>query len=107
VRGLATTVERISAGLVALESIAYAVNESFIAYCASRGDTETVAIYRDYIQPDERAHQQLGRELLARYATSPESMRLALDTVARVLELAAQTRARAAQRLGTACFPGC
>ena len=65
-RGLASTVERIAAGLFTLESIAYAVNENFMAFCAARGDDETVRIYREYIQPDERAHQELGQRLLAK-----------------------------------------
>jgi uncharacterized ferritin-like protein (DUF455 family) len=106
-KGLETTVERIAAGLVTLESIAYGVNENFMALCASRGDAETVRIYRDYIQPDERAHQQLGQSLLAKYATTPELQTLARATVARVLEIATAARAQAAAKLGTACFPGC
>ena len=106
-RGLTTTVERIAAGLFTLESIAYGVNENFMAFCERRGDAETVRIYREYIQPDEHAHQQLGQRLLARYATTPELQQLAHDTVGRLLEIASTTRASAAARLGTACFPGC
>jgi len=106
-RGLTTTVERIAAGLFTLESIAYGVNENFMALCAQRGDAETVRIYREYIQPDEAAHQQLGQRLLARYAVTPELQQTARDTVARLLEIAGTTRAAAAARLGTACFPGC
>ena len=106
-KGLSTTVERVAAGLFTLESIAYAVNENFIKFCELRGDAETVRIYRQYIQPDERAHQQLGQRLLAKYATTPELEQLARDTVARLLEIASSTRANAAARLGTACFPGC
>ena len=106
-RGLSSTVERVAAGLVTLESIAYGVNENFMALCAERGDHETVRIYRDYIQPDERAHQQLGQELLAKYATTPEQQQLARDTVGKLLEIAGAARARAAQKLGTSCFPGC
>jgi uncharacterized ferritin-like protein (DUF455 family) len=106
-RGLTTTVERIAAGLFTLESIAYGVNENFMAFCEKRGDAETVRIYREYIQPDERAHQQLGQRLLAKYAATPELEQLARDTVARLLEIAGATRANAAARLGTACFPGC
>jgi uncharacterized ferritin-like protein (DUF455 family) len=106
-RGLTTTVERIAAGMVTLESIAYGVNENFIALCEQRGDAETVRIYREYIQPDERRHQQLGRALLAKYAATPEHQQLAHATVARLLEIAGATRASAAARLGTACFPGC
>jgi hypothetical protein len=66
-----------------------------------------VRIYREYIQPDEQAHQQLGRRLLATYATTPELQQVARDTVGRLLEIAGATRASAAARLGTACFPGC
>jgi uncharacterized ferritin-like protein (DUF455 family) len=106
-RGLTTTVERIAAGLFTLESIAYGVNENFMAFCARRGDDETVRIYREYIQPDEQAHQQLGQRLLAKYATTPEQHLLAQGAVARLLEIASVTRATAAVRLGTACFPGC
>jgi uncharacterized ferritin-like protein (DUF455 family) len=106
-RGLTTTVERIAAGLFTLESIAYGVNENFMAFCDQRGDAETVRIYREYIQPDERAHQQLGQRLLAKYATTPALEQLARDTVSRLIEIAGATRATAAARLGTACFPGC
>ena len=104
---LSTTVERIAAGLFALESIAYAVNENFMAVCERRGDAETVRIYRDFIQPDERAHQQLGRQLLDKYAVGPEAQGAAQAAVAKVLEMAAAGRAQAAERMGTACFPGC
>jgi uncharacterized ferritin-like protein (DUF455 family) len=106
-RGLTATVERIAAGLFTLESIAYGVNENFMALCDQRGDAETVRIYREYIQPDEQAHQQLGQRLLARHATTPELQQRARDTVGRLLEIAGATRASAAARLGTAAFPGC
>jgi uncharacterized ferritin-like protein (DUF455 family) len=106
-KGLSTTVERIAAGLFTLESIAYAVNENFMTFCDRRGDAETIRIYREYIQPDERAHQQLGQRLLAKYATTPELQRAAWNAVAKVLEIAAAARTQAAQRMGTACFPGC
>ena len=106
-RSLSTTVERVAAGLFALESIAYAVNENFMAFCDRRGDAETVRIYREYIQPDERRHQQLGRQLLVKYATDPISQERAKRAVGRVLEIATAARAQAAERIGTACFPGC
>jgi uncharacterized ferritin-like protein (DUF455 family) len=106
-RGLTTTVERVAAGLFTLESIAYGVNENFMAFCDARGDTETVRIYREYIQPDERAHQQLGHRLLASHATTPELQQRVRDTVGKLLEIAGATRATAAARLGTAAFPGC
>ena len=106
-RGLSTTVERIAAGLFTLESIAYAVNENFMTFCQQRGDVETVRIYREFIQPDERAHQLLGRRLLGKYASTPELQSAARETVAKVLDIAAASRAQAALRLGSACFPGC
>jgi len=76
-------------------------------FCDRRGDAETVRIYREYIQPDERAHQQLGQRLLAKYAITPELQGAARNAVARVLEIASAARTQAAQRMGTACFPGC
>jgi uncharacterized ferritin-like protein (DUF455 family) len=106
-RGLGSTVERIAAGLFTLESIAYGVNEYFMALCTARGDLETVRIYRDYIQPDERAHQELGRQLLAKYAATADDQRRARDTVGKLLEIASAARAKAASVLGTSCFPGC
>jgi uncharacterized ferritin-like protein (DUF455 family) len=106
-KGIPDTVQRIAAGLFTLESIAYAVNENFIAFCEAHGDGETARIYRDYIQPDERTHQELGQRLLEKYATTPEAQRVARETVVKVLEIAAAARAQAAERMGTACFPGC
>jgi hypothetical protein len=106
-RSLSTTVERIAAGLFTLESIAYGVNENFMAFCRARGDAETVRIYREYIQPDEQRHQQLGRQLLVKYAGEPARQDDAKRAVARVLEIAAAARALAAGKMGTACFPGC
>lgn len=106
-RTLSTTVERIAAGLFTLESIAYGVNENFMAFCDQRGDAETVRIYREYIQPDEKRHQQLGRRLLAKYATESTIQERAKEVVGRVLEIATSARAQAAEKMGTACFPGC
>lgn len=106
-RSLSTTVERIAAGLFTLESIAYSVNENFMTFCQQRGDGETVRIYREYIQPDERAHQLLGRRLLTKYADTPALERAARETVGKVLDIATAARAQAAARLGSACFPGC
>ena len=106
-KGLSGTVARIAAGLFTLESIAYSVNESFITYCEGHGDAETVRIYREFIQPDELAHGQLGRQLLVKYAISPEQRVTARDTASRVLAIAGAARAKAAERMGVACFPGC
>lgn len=104
---LGTTVERVAAGLFALESIAYGVNENFIAYCRAHGDDATVTLYESIIQPEEREHQAIGRVLLDKYATTAEARERAMATVDRVLEIAATTRAAAAGRLGVTCFPGC
>lgn len=101
------TVARVAAGLFALESIAYGVNENFIAYCRAHGDAETVRIYETIIQPEEREHQAIGRRLLDKYATTPELRAQAMQTVDRVLEVAHKSRAAAATKLGVTCFPGC
>ena len=86
-RSLSTTVERVAAGLFTLESIAYAVNENFMAFCHQRGDAETVRIVK--------------------YATEPKSQQRAKEVVGKVLQIATAARAQAAARMGTACLPGC
>jgi uncharacterized ferritin-like protein (DUF455 family) len=106
-RGLPTTVERVAAGLFTLESIAYAVNQNFIDFCSQRGDAETVRIYRKYIQPDEQRHYNLGRDLLAKYATGAGSQARAREAVGKVLDIATAARTQTAARLGSACLPGC
>ncbi|MCX5744516.1 MAG: ferritin-like domain-containing protein, partial [Proteobacteria bacterium] len=104
---LTTTVERVAAGLFALEAIAAAVNENFMAFCRARGDDETVRLYETIIQPEERAHHAIGRALLAKYATTPTLQLTARTVIERVFDIATTTRAAAATRLGVACFPGC
>ena len=82
-------------------------NTLFIAYCRAHGDAETVRIYVEIIQPEEREHQAIGRTLLAKYAVTEADRAAATAAVDRVLEIAAATRAATATRLGIACFPGC
>ncbi len=106
-RSLETSVERVAAGLFTLESIAYSVNQRFMQVCALRGDQETARIYRDHIQPDEQAHRDLGSALREKYATDDGSQARARAAVLRTLEIAGAQRAKAAERLGTACLPGC
>lgn len=106
-KGLPTTVERIAAGLFTLEAIAGIVNDAFMTLCERRGDHETARLYRDCIQPDERAHQAAGRALLVKYAVTPDTQARARAAVLKTLEIAGTLRALAAGRIGTACFPGC
>lgn len=106
-KSLSTPVEKIAAGQFTLESVAYQVNDSFLRYCELSGDKETAQIYRHNIQPDELFHHQLGFRLLEKYATTPEAQLRAREAAARTLEITAQLRADATERLGTGCFPGC
>lgn len=104
---LTTTVERIAGGLVALEAIAYGVNENFVAYCRAQGDLATVALYDDLIQPEERAHHELGKALLEKYAINEADRVTARTVIDKVIAIATATRAAAGAKLGIACFPGC
>ena len=106
-RSLETTVERIAAGQFTLESIAYRVNERFMKYCEALGDQETVKLYQRRIQPDELHHHKLGKQLLEKYAVTPEAQERARAAAAKTLEIAQQVRLLATQKLGTSCFPGC
>lgn len=104
---LETPVEKIAAGQFTLESLAYRVNDAFLQYCERVGDQETAQLYRRFIQPDELHHHQLGARLLEKYATTDDAQRRAREAATRTLTLARELRAAAAEKLGTACFPGC
>jgi uncharacterized ferritin-like protein (DUF455 family) len=106
-RSLETPVEKIAAGMLTLESIAYKVNENFMRFCKQLGDPKTVEIYQRFIQPDELHHHQLGQQLLEKYATTNESQQKAKIAATKTLEIAQKLRATAAQKIGTSCFPGC
>jgi hypothetical protein len=106
-RSLKSPAERVAAGMLTLESVAWRVNEEFLGYAEKAGDAETARIYREYIQPDEKHHHALAARLLTRYAVDPESQRRAREAAGKTLELARTLRAAAKQRLGASCLPGC
>ena len=105
--GLTTTVERVAAGQFTREAIAVVKNRQFIEFCERAGDRVTATLYRDVIEPDERFHQQLGRSLLLRCATTVEAQERARRAAARTLELAEELQAAALKTAGIHHAPGC
>ncbi len=105
--GLTDTVERIAAAHFTREGIALVKNEQFATLCEERGDTETATLYRQTINADEQHHHELGRTLLARYATDEAAQGRARAAAARTLELAEETQAAAFAKKGVARGPGC
>src|SRR6266542_409266 len=91
---LVTTVERVAAGQFTREAIAVVKNRQFIEFCERAGDRITATLYRDVIEPDERFHHELGRSLLLRCATTPETQSGARRADARAGRGAAGHRAR-------------
>jgi 1,2-phenylacetyl-CoA epoxidase catalytic subunit len=104
---LESTVERVAAGQFTREALAVVRNEEFIRFCVDRGDEPTAALYRDVIQPDERHHHELGRTLLARYASTEGARESARRASARTLELAEELQEIARLKLGISRAPGC
>jgi hypothetical protein len=104
---LETTVERVAAGQFTREALAVVRNDEFIRFCESRGDTQTAALYRDVIQPDERQHHELGRRLLVRLAVTDEAQNAARRVAKRTLELAEELQEIARMKLGISRAPGC
>jgi hypothetical protein len=104
---LTTTVERIAAGQFTREAIAVVKNRQFIEFCERVGDKETAALYRDTIEPDERYHHELGRHLLLRLATTPESQAAATAAARRTLALAEELQKKALATAGIHHAPGC
>lgn len=104
---LQDTVERVAAAQFTREAIALVKNEQFIALCDARGDFETVRLYREIIQPDEKHHHELGRQLLEKYATTEELQASARLSARHTLELAEEMQGIAYQKLGIHHAPGC
>ena len=104
---LETTVERVAAGQFTREAIAVVKNRQFIEFCERAGDRETAAMYRDVIEPDERYHHELGRTLLLRLATTPETQEAATRAARRTLELADELQKKALATAGIHHAPGC
>ena len=104
---LGTTVERVAAGQFTREAIAVVKNRQFIEFCEAAGDRETAALYRDVIEPDERYHHDLGRRLLLRLATGPQTQDAALRAARRTLELADELQRAALTTAGVHHAPGC
>jgi len=104
---LGSTVERVAAGQFTREAIAVVKNRQFIEFCERAGDRVTATLYRDVIEPDERFHQQLGRSLLLRCATTVEAQEKARRAALRTLELAEELQAAALKTAGIHHAPGC
>lgn len=104
-RSLRTTVERIAAGPFASEAIAQIRNRQFINFCRSVGDHGTAELYAEVIQPEESHHHQLGREILEKYATTPELQELAAGAVRNTLAIADELRDLAAKTTGFHTIP--
>src|SRR5258705_6140886 len=79
----------------------------FIEFCDRAGDRITATLYRDVIEPDESFHQQLGRTLLLKLATTPEAQDAARRAAARTLALAEELQGAALRTAGIHHAPGC
>jgi len=104
---LETTVERVAAGQFTREAVAVVKNRQFIEFCDRAGDRIPAPLYRDVIEPDERFHQQLGRTLLLKLATTPETQDAARRAAARTLALAEELQGAALRTAGIHHAPGC
>ncbi|MDA8019051.1 MAG: ferritin-like domain-containing protein [Thermoanaerobaculia bacterium] len=104
-RGLRTTPERIAAGPFATEAVAEVRNAQFIAFCHSVGDTETAALYEETIHPEESHHHARGREILEKYATTPEIQQTVTTAVHSSLAIADELRDLMEKSTGLANIP--
>jgi uncharacterized ferritin-like protein (DUF455 family) len=106
-RALQSTAARVAAGQFTREGIALVRNQCFIDFCEAVGDKETAALYRDVIQPDEKHHHELGRQLLELYATAENEQQVARQAAHRTLELAEEIQEMARLKSGISRAPGC
>lgn len=106
-RQLQSTAARVAAGQFTREGIALVRNQCFIDFCEARDDEQTARLYRDVIQPDEQHHHELGRRLLARYATTENEQQVSRQAAQRTLELAEEIQEMARLKTGISRAPGC
>lgn len=104
---LRTTVERVAAGQFTREAIAVVKNRQFIEFCERAGDQATANLYKDVIEPDERYHHELGRQLLLRLATTSDAQDAARRAAARTLAMAEELQVAALKTAGIHHAPGC
>ena len=104
-RTLGTTVERIAAGPFTSEAIAEVRNDQFITFCESIGDDETARLYREIIQPEEVHHHHLGREILEKYAVTPELQEMVAAATHNTLAIADELRTLSEKATGLTALP--
>lgn len=104
-RELRTMPERMAAGPFTCEAVAEVRNAQFIAFCHAVGDGETAKLYETVIQPEEVHHHRLGREILERYATTPEVQAQVATAVRSALAIADELRSLAEKTTGLANVP--
>ena len=104
-RGLRTTVERIAAGPFACEAVAEVRNAQFIAFCHSAGDPKTAKLYEDIVHPEEIVHHRRGREILEKYATTPERQALVATAMRSSLAIADELQSLTEKMTGLHTIP--
>ena len=80
-------------------------NAQFVTFCRSIGDDGTAKLYDETIQPEEFHHHHLGREILEKYAVTPELQELAASAVRNTLAIADELRNLAAKTTGIHNIP--
>jgi hypothetical protein len=105
--GFQSTVERAAGAELTREALALKKNEQFIEFCETVGDSETAALYRNEIQPDEEWHVAMGRAILERYATTAELQEKARRAASAVLDLAVKIQRKQLEEMKVSHAPGC
>lgn len=104
-RGLRTTIERMAAGPFACEAVAEVRNRQFIDFCRQAGDHRTADLYENIIHPEESHHHRRGRDILEKYATTPEIQALAAAATHSSLAIADELRSIAERTTGLHSLP--
>jgi len=104
-RSLNTTLERMAAGPFACEAVAEVRNAQFIDFCHSVGDVETARLYERIIHPEEIHHHRRGREILERYAITPEQQELVARATRSSLAIADELQSLTEKTTGLHTIP--
>jgi hypothetical protein len=86
-RSLQTSEERAAAGLLTLGGAAVARLEALLSVCESKGDSDTAALLRSDLLPDEQRRVEEGRDRLVFLATVEDTQARVRRAVYKTIEL--------------------
>jgi rubrerythrin len=101
-----STFDRAVTGPFTREALAVARNNIFLEHCYELNDTETIKIY-EQIQEDEKYHQELGKNQVAKLINSDSDLKKATEKMLEMLQIVDDIQEMVVMKKGICRIPGC